>query len=186
MCIQTPGSFVWVGSLAARLGWAGWSTWGIYLVTGCLQGMLLVMAISFEIRDRRQQKKAGRTAPNGPINENSQAMSSMTREPACCTPKFKQKHSLVLRFSNKNTPKESKTLDRKGYNAQVQPLKQDASPVLPISRRRRSCNAISPPGDTSLFAAPRAFLPAPDAWKVILMVWHNSEIDVATILIKLS
>jgi len=24
MCIQTPGSFVWVASLASRLGWAGW------------------------------------------------------------------------------------------------------------------------------------------------------------------
>ncbi|CAO1601389.1 hypothetical protein XANCAGTX0491_005052 [Xanthoria calcicola] len=57
MCIQTPGSFVWVGSLAGRLGIAGWSTWGIYLVTGVLQGVLLVMAIGFEIRDRRDRKK---------------------------------------------------------------------------------------------------------------------------------
>ena len=65
MCIQTPGSFVWVGSLAARLGWAGWSTWGIYLVTGCLQGTLLVMAISFEIRDRKQTKKSDAIASNG-------------------------------------------------------------------------------------------------------------------------
>lgn len=57
MCIQTPGSFVWVASLATRLGTAGWSTWGIYLVTGVLQGFLLVMAISFEIRDRKMSKK---------------------------------------------------------------------------------------------------------------------------------
>lgn len=58
MCIQTPGSFVWVASLAARLGWPGWSTWGTYAVTGCLQGILLSMAITFEIRERRQNKKA--------------------------------------------------------------------------------------------------------------------------------
>ncbi|KAL8788009.1 MAG: hypothetical protein Q9213_001901 [Squamulea squamosa] len=56
MCIQTPGSFVWVGSLAGRLGVAGWSTWGIYLVTGVLQGILLVMAIAFEVRDYRENK----------------------------------------------------------------------------------------------------------------------------------
>ena len=57
MCIQTPGSFVWVGSLAARLGWEGWSTWGIYLVTGILQGVLLVMSIGFEVRDLRRRQK---------------------------------------------------------------------------------------------------------------------------------
>ena len=56
MCIQTPGSFVWVASLAANLGWEGWSTWGIYLVTGILQGCLLIMGIAFEVRDRRNGK----------------------------------------------------------------------------------------------------------------------------------
>lgn len=49
MCIQTPGSFVWAGSLAARLGAGGWSAWGVYLVTGCLQGSLLVMGIWFDV-----------------------------------------------------------------------------------------------------------------------------------------
>ena len=48
MLIQTPGSFVWSGSLAARLGIEGWSTWGVFLVTGCLQGCLLGMGICFE------------------------------------------------------------------------------------------------------------------------------------------
>ena len=64
MCIQTPGSFVWVGSLAARFGWEGWSTWGIYLVTGILQGCLLVMGITFELRARR-----GRMAGDGRVND---------------------------------------------------------------------------------------------------------------------
>jgi hypothetical protein len=58
MVIQTPGSFVWAGSLAARLGPEGWSTWGIFLVTGCLQGCLLFMGIYFEIEARKQQEEA--------------------------------------------------------------------------------------------------------------------------------
>ncbi|KIV94061.1 hypothetical protein PV10_05218 [Exophiala mesophila] len=56
MCIQTPGSFVWAGSLAARFGIEGWSTWGVYLVTGCLQGTLLVMGIIFEYRNWKNRK----------------------------------------------------------------------------------------------------------------------------------
>ncbi|EXJ55222.1 hypothetical protein A1O7_08148 [Cladophialophora yegresii CBS 114405] len=57
MCIQTPGSFVWAGSLAARLGPEGWSAWGVYLVTGCLQGCLLVMGSYFEITRRRRERE---------------------------------------------------------------------------------------------------------------------------------
>jgi hypothetical protein len=45
-----------------RMGWQGWSTWGIFLVTGVLQGVLLAMGISFEIRDRRL-KKSGLPVP---------------------------------------------------------------------------------------------------------------------------
>ncbi|KAJ5541356.1 hypothetical protein N7494_006432 [Penicillium frequentans] len=48
MCIQTPGSLVWAASLAAREGAKGWSVWGVLVVTACLQGTLLVMAIYFE------------------------------------------------------------------------------------------------------------------------------------------
>lgn len=48
MCIQTPGSLVWAASLAAREGTKGWSVWGVLVVTACLQGTLLVMAIYFE------------------------------------------------------------------------------------------------------------------------------------------
>lgn len=57
MMIQTPGSFVWSASLAARLGIDGWSTWGIFLVTGCLQGCLLVMGIMFEYRARKEARE---------------------------------------------------------------------------------------------------------------------------------
>ncbi|KAF2396528.1 hypothetical protein EJ06DRAFT_559667 [Trichodelitschia bisporula] len=59
MCIQTPGSFVFAGSLAARLGSSGWSSWGVYIVTGCLQGCLLAMAIRFELRDRKKAQQSG-------------------------------------------------------------------------------------------------------------------------------
>ncbi|KAF6229026.1 hypothetical protein HO133_007140 [Letharia lupina] len=73
MCIQTPGSFVWVGSLAARFGWEGWSTWGIYLVTGVLQGCLLVMGITFELRARKKGK-AGLGGVAGDSNEHANQM----------------------------------------------------------------------------------------------------------------
>lgn len=53
MLIQTPGSFVWAGSLAARLGIEGWSTWGVYLITGSLQGCLLALGIYFEYQARK-------------------------------------------------------------------------------------------------------------------------------------
>ncbi len=65
MCIQTPGSFVWSGSLAKRLGLAGWSIWGIYLVTGILQGIVLTMCISFELRDRKNRYQTGPADPAG-------------------------------------------------------------------------------------------------------------------------
>lgn len=58
MCIQTPGSFVFAASLAARLGSSGWSAWGIYLVTGCIQGTLLVMGIYFEYFKGGQSSEA--------------------------------------------------------------------------------------------------------------------------------
>ncbi len=57
MCIQTPGGFLWAGSLAARLGPEGWSTWGVYVVTGCFQGTLLIMGLYFKLRDRRRRRK---------------------------------------------------------------------------------------------------------------------------------
>jgi hypothetical protein len=56
MCIQTPGSFVFAASLAARFGMAGWSAWGVYIITGCLQGCLLAMGITFELRNRRKNR----------------------------------------------------------------------------------------------------------------------------------
>ncbi|KAF3003592.1 hypothetical protein E8E13_006919 [Curvularia kusanoi] len=57
MCIQTPGSFVFAASLYARLGKAGWSAWGLFIFTGCLQGCLLAMSLSFLWRDRQEQKR---------------------------------------------------------------------------------------------------------------------------------
>ncbi|RMD45085.1 hypothetical protein DV735_g175, partial [Chaetothyriales sp. CBS 134920] len=57
MCLQTPGSFVWAASLAARLGPEGWSAWGVYCVTGCLQGTLLAMGIFYELTARSREKR---------------------------------------------------------------------------------------------------------------------------------
>ncbi|KAF3767613.1 hypothetical protein M406DRAFT_253504 [Cryphonectria parasitica EP155] len=47
MCIQTPGGLLFAASLAVRLGWAGWSTWGIFLLTAIMQGILLFMALYY-------------------------------------------------------------------------------------------------------------------------------------------
>lgn len=74
MCIQTPGSFVWAGSLFARLGPAGWSTWGMLLVTGCLQGCILAMGIGYTIRDWKAAKaKATYGAENGALSSQAEA-----------------------------------------------------------------------------------------------------------------
>lgn len=62
MCIQTPGSFVFAASLAVRLGPGGWSAWGLFILTGLLQGVLLGMSLWFLWRDRKAAK-AGGSAP---------------------------------------------------------------------------------------------------------------------------
>ncbi|KAK4237336.1 hypothetical protein C8A03DRAFT_34709 [Achaetomium macrosporum] len=62
MCIQTPGGFLFAGSLFARLGWAGWSSWGIFLLTATMQGFLLYLAIYYEI----QSRTSGAEAPKSP------------------------------------------------------------------------------------------------------------------------
>jgi uncharacterized protein with PQ loop repeat len=67
MCIQTPGSFVFASSLAARLGPAGWSTWSLFLLTGCLQGCLLVMCLWFLWRDRKARKAGVGGSGNGHV-----------------------------------------------------------------------------------------------------------------------
>ena len=49
MCMQTPGGLLFAGSLFARLGWGGWSSWGIFLLTAAMQGVLLAMGIYYEV-----------------------------------------------------------------------------------------------------------------------------------------
>jgi hypothetical protein len=65
MCIQTPGSFVFAASLAVRLGPGGWSAWGLFIFTGCLQGCLLAMSLWFIWRDRKAAKAADEHIANG-------------------------------------------------------------------------------------------------------------------------
>lgn len=76
MCIQTPGSFVWAASLAARLGTEGWSAWGVYIVTGCLQGSLLTMGIYFEIMERRRRKDGEPDADHQPSDPDDSSRQS--------------------------------------------------------------------------------------------------------------
>ena len=81
MLIQTPGSFLWAGSLAARMGWGGWSSWGIFLVSGTLQGLLLGMAVVFELRNRRDSG-GGRSKKKAERLNNGIGGSTRTRQPA--------------------------------------------------------------------------------------------------------
>lgn len=57
MCIQTPGGFLFAASLFGRLGWAGWSTWGIYILTAVMQGVVLFLAVYYELAARREQQQ---------------------------------------------------------------------------------------------------------------------------------
>jgi hypothetical protein len=59
MCIQTPGGLVFAGSLFARLGWGGWSSWGIFVLTAVMQGILLGLAIYYEIQRRKEAEEVG-------------------------------------------------------------------------------------------------------------------------------
>ncbi|KAK3677975.1 hypothetical protein LTR78_002070 [Recurvomyces mirabilis] len=52
MLIQVPGAFLFAFSLWQRVGWEGWSTWLVYIVTGILQACLLGLAIHY-YRTRR-------------------------------------------------------------------------------------------------------------------------------------
>ncbi|KAL8381681.1 hypothetical protein RB595_005796 [Gaeumannomyces hyphopodioides] len=66
MCIQTPGGFLFASSLFARFGPAGWSSWGIILLTASMQGILLSMAIYYEIRrDKSHAEGSPAIASNG-------------------------------------------------------------------------------------------------------------------------
>lgn len=78
MCIQTPGGFLFAASLAARLGWAGWSTWVIYLITASMQGSVLAMGIYYELAARRQAGRSNGRAngfagsvPHSPVEHSS-------------------------------------------------------------------------------------------------------------------
>lgn len=56
MCIQTPGGFAWSLSLASRNG-VKWSSWMPYFTAAFLQLILLIIAVYFELRNRRLAKQ---------------------------------------------------------------------------------------------------------------------------------
>ncbi|KAI1635395.1 ATP synthase F0 [Biscogniauxia mediterranea] len=66
MTIQTPGGFLFAASLAARLGWGGWSSWGVYVLTAIMQGILLMMAINYEWPSQQERAAATAHHPNTP------------------------------------------------------------------------------------------------------------------------
>lgn len=56
MCLQTPGGFVWALSLALRPE-TKWSTWAVTFTAAVLQGVLLIMAVSFEFKDKKVDER---------------------------------------------------------------------------------------------------------------------------------
>ena len=52
--LKVPGAFLFAFSLGLRVGWDGWSTWIVYVVTGLLQSVVLALAIAYWVRDCRQ------------------------------------------------------------------------------------------------------------------------------------
>lgn len=75
MFIQTPGGYLFAGSLFARLGVAGWSSWGIFLLSATMQGVLLYMAIYYEIsrgKDKARAEAANRAGSAGESDESEQ------------------------------------------------------------------------------------------------------------------
>ena len=85
MCVQTPGGFIWAASLAARLGWAGWSTWGIYVLTASMQGVLLVMGGIFEFNARRKNKDGDESEEDDGSDDET-----LTERPSETTPLMRQ------------------------------------------------------------------------------------------------
>jgi len=57
MLIQVPGAFLFAFSLWQRVGWEGWSTWLVYIITGVLQGVLLGLAIHYYMVRTRAEKE---------------------------------------------------------------------------------------------------------------------------------
>ncbi|KAG9664031.1 hypothetical protein KCU64_g949, partial [Aureobasidium melanogenum] len=69
MLIQVPGAFVFAFSLWLRVGWEGWSTWFVYCVTGVLQGALLVMAIMFYQKEKKEEHMEREPTETDPLLE---------------------------------------------------------------------------------------------------------------------
>lgn len=51
LAVQAPGSFVFAYSIAQRPG-VRWSSWVLFVVTGCLQAVLVAICIYFKSRDK--------------------------------------------------------------------------------------------------------------------------------------
>jgi uncharacterized protein with PQ loop repeat len=95
MLIQVPGAFLFAFSLWLRVGWQGWSTWLVYIVTGILQSVLLFLAIRYFLADRR----AGRddVLDDGVLNGDADSPEDRRREGV-------DERTALLANGNKNKP----------------------------------------------------------------------------------
>lgn len=86
MCMQTPGSFVFAASLYARVGKKGWSVWALFILTGCLQGCLLVMSLWFLWREHKAGLNAQDNDLPAPDSDSGAAADIGIQPPSETTP----------------------------------------------------------------------------------------------------
>ncbi|KAK8080379.1 pq loop repeat protein [Apiospora hydei] len=84
MCVQTPGGFLFAASLGARLGWGGWSSWGVYVLTAVMQAKV-DMGMAMESRRLPRPAFNRRTTPRvlpspGPYSAHLQAYAETQEE----------------------------------------------------------------------------------------------------------
>jgi uncharacterized protein with PQ loop repeat len=72
MIIQVPGAFLFAFSLWLRVGWGGWSTWLVYLVTGVLQAILFGLAVKYYFEAKATSSVEDHEEDMQPDSENEQ------------------------------------------------------------------------------------------------------------------
>lgn len=80
MCVQTPGGLLWAASLAARLGWEGWSAWILYVFISTLQGVVLGMGLYFRWKKARKGGEDGEEGEAGAAARGRDEQTPLLRE----------------------------------------------------------------------------------------------------------
>ncbi len=74
MIIQVPGAFLFAFSLWLRVGWEGWSTWAVYVVTGILQAILLTLGVTYYLDKRKRGLLATEDGTDEEVEEDGEVV----------------------------------------------------------------------------------------------------------------